>query len=195
MTHTELVQAPLVVDVQRRKLKLAIVVVAYVGSIVVANIATSYFGLVPIGFGLVVSAGSFAAGAALVLRDGVQVYGDRLYVLGAILAGAVLSFIMASPGIALASCVAFLVSELVDWGVFTPIRRKSLARAVVVSSIVSAPVDTVLFLYLAGFDVTWQAVLGQFVVKTAMALLAALIITVLANRRREIAPPTVSTLE
>jgi uncharacterized PurR-regulated membrane protein YhhQ (DUF165 family) len=162
---------------------LAIALVAYVTSIVLANVATSYFGLVPIGFGLVVSAGSFAAGAALVLRDGVQVFGDRRYVFGAILIGAVLSFVMASPGIAFASCIAFLVSELVDWGVFTPIRRKSLARAVVISSVVSAPVDTVLFLYLAGFGVTWQAVLGQFLVKTLMALIAAGIITVLARRR------------
>jgi uncharacterized PurR-regulated membrane protein YhhQ (DUF165 family) len=42
-----------------------------------------------------------------------------------------------------------------------------------VSSVVSAPVDTVLFLHIAGFGVTWQAVLGQFLVKTAMALAAA----------------------
>jgi hypothetical protein len=30
-------------------------------------------------------------------------------------------------------------------------------------------VDTVLFLYISGFGVTWQAVLGQFIVKTALA--------------------------
>ena len=189
MAQNDLVQATQAIDIQRRKLKLALAILAYVGSIVLANIATSYFGLVPIGFGLVVSAGSFAAGAALVLRDGVQVYGDLRYVFGAIIAGAALSFLMASPGIAFASCIAFLVSELVDWGVFTPIRRTSLARAVVVSSIVSAPVDTVLFLYLAGFGVTWQAVLGQFLVKTVMALIAALIITLLA-RRRAVSPST-----
>jgi len=183
MTHAELDQASGVKDSGRRKLKLTIALLAYVASIVVANIATSYFGLVPIGFGLLVSAGSFAAGAALVLRDAVQVYGDRRYVFGAILVGAVLSFAMASPGIAFASAIAFLVSELVDWGIFTPIRRKGRARAVIVSSVVSAPVDTVLFLYLAGFEVTWQAVLGQFIVKTVMALIAGVIITFLASRR------------
>jgi uncharacterized PurR-regulated membrane protein YhhQ (DUF165 family) len=52
-------------------------------------------------------------------------------------------------------------------------RRRTLAGAVLVSSIVSAPVDTVLFLHIAGFGVTWQAVLGQFIVKTAMAAIAA----------------------
>ena len=183
MTRDELLRGNNSAEIYRRKVKLALAIVAYVGSIVVANIATSYFGLVPIGFGLVVSAGSFAAGAALVLRDAVQVYGDLRYVFGAILVGAGLSFAMATPAIAYASCIAFLVSEMVDWGVFTPLRRNSLAKAVVVSSIVSAPVDTVLFLYLAGFSVTWQAVLGQFLVKTVMALAAAAVITLLIRHR------------
>ncbi|MSW82580.1 MAG: hypothetical protein F2840_15730, partial [Actinobacteria bacterium] len=58
MAQNDLVQATQAIDIQRRKLKLALAILAYVGSIVLANIATSYFGLVPIGFGLVVSAGS-----------------------------------------------------------------------------------------------------------------------------------------
>ena len=183
MTRNELLDGTKPADINRRKVNLALVIVAYVGSIVVANIATSYFGLVPIGFGLMVSAGTFAAGAALIFRDGVQVYGNLRYVFGAILLGAVLSFVMATPAIAYASCIAFLVGEVVDWGVFTPLRRNGLAKAVVVSSIVSAPVDTVLFLYLAGFSVTWQAVLGQFLVKTVMALAAAAVITLFIHHR------------
>jgi len=163
--------------------KLVLALAAYIGAIVVANYATSALGLVPIGFGLAVTAGTFAAGAALILRDAVQVYGNRWYVLGAILAGAALSVAMASPAIAMASGLAFLVSELVDWAVFTPLRSRSLPLAVVVSSVVSAPVDTVLFLHLAGFGVTMSAVLGQFIVKTALALVAAGVIALLARRR------------
>lgn len=146
---------------------------AYVASIVAANWMTATFGLVPIGLGLAVTAGTFAAGFALVGRDGVQVTSGKAWALAAIVVGSVLSAITSSPALALASGLAFLISELVDFTVFTPLRSRSLPTAVVVSSVVSAPVDTVLFLHLAGFGVTWQAVLGQFIVKTAIALVAA----------------------
>ena len=147
--------------------------VVYIGTILAANWMTARFGLVPIGFSLAVTAGTFSAGFALVARDWVQVESGRRVVLVAILAGAVLSALTTNAALALASGIAFLVSELVDLGVFTPIRARSLPLAVLVSSVVSAPVDTVLFLHLAGFGVTWQAVAGQFIVKTAMAAMVA----------------------
>lgn len=150
--------------------------VAYVGSIIAANWLTSTFGLIPIGLGLAVTAGTFAAGASLVLRDGVQVYAGRIATFAAILVGCAVSYFIADPFIAYASAVAFIASELVDFAVFTPLRGRTLAGAVIASSVVSAPVDTVLFLHIAGFGVTWQAVLGQFIVKTGMALIAAAII-------------------
>lgn len=156
-------------------------VTAYIASIVLANYATSAIGLVPIGFGLLVTAGTFAAGAALLLRDWVQQTAGRWWALAGIAAGALISAVTSTPALAVASGIAFAVSELVDMGIFTPLRNRSLSLAVLASSIVSAPVDTVLFLWLAGFDVTWQAILGQFVVKTLMALIAA---GVIAWRRR-----------
>lgn len=157
-------------------MKLAAALAAYIGSILAANYLTSTLGLVPIGFGLAVTAGTFAAGAALILRDWVQTAGGRWWVAAAIVAGIALSWWLADPFIALASAVAFAASELVDWGVFSRVRGRSLAAAVLASSVVSAPVDTVLFLWIAGFGVTWQAVAGQFIVKTSMAALAALVI-------------------
>ena len=146
----------------------------YIATIILANWMTSRFGLVPVGFSLMVTAGTFAAGFALIARDWVQVTSGRRIVLAAILAGALLSALTSSRQIALASGIAFLVSELVDLGVFTPLRPRSLPLAVLLSSVVSAPVDTVLFLWLAGFGVTWQAVAGQFLVKTVLALIVAL---------------------
>jgi hypothetical protein len=140
----------------------------YCGSILAANWATATFGLVPIGLGLAVTAGTFAAGLALILRDAVQQTAPR-WVVPAIVTGAALSYAVAGPALALASGMAFLVSELVDWAVFTPLRGRSLAAAVLASSVVAAPVDTIGFLWLAGFPVTPSAVLGQFVVKTIMA--------------------------
>ena len=147
----------------------ALAIAGYIGTIVLANWMTSTFGLVPIGFGLLVTAGTFAAGFALILRDAVQVTAGRIAALLAILVGCEVSYVISDPFIAVASAIAFLVSELVDMGLFTPLRRRSVALAVLVSSVVSAPIDTVLFLHIAGFGVTWQAVLGQFIVKTALA--------------------------
>ena len=157
---------------QRCMYRSAVWIAAYIGSIIAANWMTTTFGLVPIGFGLAVTAGTFAAGAALVLRDAVQTVAGKAVVLVAIAAGIAVSYLVADPFIAVASAVAFAGSELVDFAIFTPLRRR-LVAAVVVSSVVSAPIDTILFLHIAGFGVTWQAVLGQFIVKTALALAAA----------------------
>lgn len=160
----------------------ALALAAYVATIVAANAMTDRFGLVPIGFGLMVTAGTFAAGFALIARDWVQVTSGRVVALAAVAVGAVLSWWLSTPALAVASGIAFAVSELVDFAVFTPLRERSLPTAVIVSSVVSAPVDTVLFLWIAGFPLTWQAVLGQFAVKTSLALLVAAGIT--ARERR-----------
>ena len=69
----------------------AIALSAYIASIVAANWMTATFGLVPIGFGLAVTAGTFAAGAALIARDAVQVTAGRWVAVGAIVVGATLS--------------------------------------------------------------------------------------------------------
>ena len=158
----------------------------YIATIVGANLITATFGLVPIGFGLMVTAGTFMAGAALIVRDLLQDHASRTWMLCAIAVGAVASALTANTALAVASGIAFAVSELVDWGVFTPLRERGLvASGVVVSSLVASPIDTVLFLYLAGFGVTWQAVVGQVVVKTALALIVA---GALTYRQRDAAP-------
>ena len=148
-------------------------VTLYIGSIIAANWMTSTLGLIPIGFGLLVTAGTFAAGAALVLRDAVQQTAGKTIVILSIAAGIVLSYLLADPFIAIASAIAFASSEFIDFAIFSRLARKSVWRAVLISSIISAPIDTVLFLWIAGFDITWQAILGQFIVKTAIAIGAA----------------------
>jgi queuosine precursor transporter len=151
-----------------------IAITLYISSIIAANWMTTTLGLVPIGFGLLVTAGTFAAGAALVLRDAVQQTAGRIAVLIAIAVGVVLSYLLADPFIATASAIAFAASELIDFSIFTKLAKRNLWLAVLISSIISAPIDTVLFLWIAGFDVTFSAVIGQFIVKTAIAAIAAL---------------------
>jgi len=175
--------------VRGEDVKAGVALSLYIASIVAANAMTAHFGLVPVGFGLMVTAGTFAAGFALITRDWVQVASGRRVVLVAILAGAAISAFTSNEALAFASGIAFLVSELVDLGVFTPLRGRSLPAAVLLSSVVSAPVDTILFLYLAGFGVTWEAVAGQFIVKTAIAGLVA---AWLARGRRSAVPSYVA---
>ena len=160
-------------------------IAVYIATIAAANWMTATYGLVPVGLGLMVTAGTFAAGLALIARDWVQVGWNRYVVLAAILAGSAVSVVTSTPALAVASGVAFLVSELVDWGVFTPLRDRSLPMAVVVSSVVSAPIDTVAFLWLAGFPVTLPAIAGQFIVKTTLALIVAGVLSAVSVRKQE----------
>lgn len=162
---------------------------AFLAVIVLANWLTTTQGLVPIGLGLLATAGTFAAGFALVARDVVQEAGGRALTVALILAGAVLSAMLGDGRIALASGVAFLLGELVDMGVYTPLRERSWVAAVVASSVVAAPVDTALFLSLAGFPLTWPGVAGQWLVKVGVCLVA---VTLLGGARALVRQPVVT---
>lgn len=140
----------------------------FVASVVAANWATATFGLVSV-IGLSFTAGTLAAGTALILRDSVQERLGVRAVLIAIGAGVLLSVVTSNPNIALASGLAFLASEITDFAVYTRLRHRNRPLAVILSSIAASPVDTFLFLGLAGFPITAQSVGGQFAVKTAMA--------------------------
>lgn len=105
--------------------------------------------LIPVGFGLVAPSGVLMIGLALVLRDWLQEVAARLWVVVAILTGAVLSLFFSPPAIAIASAAAFTVAELADFAVYTPLRRRGLALAVMVSGVVGAAVDSALFVWLA----------------------------------------------
>jgi len=56
---------------------------------------------------------------------------------------------MANPFIAVASFVAFLISELTDWGVYT-FTGKPLHQRILISSLVSTPIDSAVFLAMIG---------------------------------------------
>lgn len=163
---------------QRRILGTAAVIV-FIGLVVAANWLTARYGLIPVGFGLMATAGTWAAGGVLVARDFVQDAAGRLAVLGCIIAGAALSWALSTPQLALASGAAFAVSELADFAVYAPLRRRGWARAVAASSLVGSVVDSVLFLALAGFPI-WSALPGQMVVKTAAML--AVVVPVVVTR-------------
>lgn len=140
---------------------------AYIAAIIAANYATSTLGMIPVGFGLTATAGTYLAGLTFVLRDSIQDLAGRRVVIRLILMGAGPSFVLAAPSVAIASAVAFLASELADLAVYTPLRAHGYIRAAIASNIVGATVDTALFLVIAGFPI-WPSVPGQMVAKLAI---------------------------
>lgn len=159
---------------------------AFVAAVVAANYLTTHFGFVPVGFGLVATAGTYAAGFALVARDFIHEAAGVKGVWVAIVAGTVLSYLLADPFIATASGVAFAVSEVADMAVYAPLRRRAWRTAVIGSSIVGAVVDTALFLGVAfgAAAITPAAMAGQLVAKVLwVAVPVALVGGVIRSRR------------
>jgi len=158
--------------------------VAFVGCILAANYVTTEYGMVPVGFGLVATAGTYFAGLTFVLRDTVQDGLGKVATFGLIVASALLSYLIADPFIALASGVAFLASETADLLIYTPLRERGYIRAAIASNVVGTVVDTFLFLWIAGFPVVREIVAGQLVGKLAVTAVAvALVLAARVVRR------------
>jgi uncharacterized PurR-regulated membrane protein YhhQ (DUF165 family) len=137
--------------------------------------------LIPVApFGITAPSGVLMIGLALVLRDLVQRRLGKSWALAAILAGAALSGFVAPPTLVIASTAAFLLSELADFAVYTPLQKRGLVRAVILSSLVGLCVDSVAFLYLAFGSLDYLA--GQIIGKAWMVLLSIPVIRLLRDR-------------
>jgi uncharacterized PurR-regulated membrane protein YhhQ (DUF165 family) len=153
--------------------------VSYVATIFAANWAIGAFGPVPVGFGLIAPAGVYFAGLAFTMRDLTQeALGSRV-VLGAIVVGAALSALI-SGELAIASGSAFLLSELADFAVYTPLRRRNWLGAVAASNAVGLVVDSALFLWLAFGSLEFLP--GQVVGKASMTVLALIVLSLVRRR-------------
>lgn len=129
--------------------------------------------------GLEAPAGVYFAGLAFTLRDLTQIALGRAVVVLAILMGAALSVVVA-PRYALASGAAFLLSEMCDFAVYTPLERRGWMLAVVASNAVGVVVDSVLFLWLAFGSL--ELLVGQIVGKGWMTVLAVVALLPLRHR-------------
>jgi hypothetical protein len=156
--------------------------ILYALSIVAANASLALFGLIPVGFGLMAPAGVLWAGLALTMRDLTQDRLGKRAVLFAIVAGAGLSWLI-SPAFALASGAAFLVSELCDFAVYSPIRRRHWLTAVALSNTVGLLVDSVLFLWFAFGSLEF---LAGLVIGKVWVTLATVAVLWLVRRRRAV---------
>jgi uncharacterized PurR-regulated membrane protein YhhQ (DUF165 family) len=136
--------------------------------------------VVPVAPGLMAPSGVLMIGAALVLRDLVQRRLGPEFGIGAIVAGAALSAGLAPPSLVVASAMAFLLSELADFAIYTPLARRRLVLAVVVSGVVGLVVDSFVFLWLAFGSLDFLA--GQIIGKAWMVLLAMPLVAYLRRR-------------
>lgn len=164
-----------------RRLTQIALLAAYVATIPAANLAVEHFGVVPVGFGLVAPAGVYAVGIALVLRDLAREAAGRVAVVAAIAVGALLSWLLATPALALASAAAFAVSESLDFAVYEPLRKRGLLTAMTASNTVGLAADSLIFLWLAFGSLAFLP--GQLVGKAWMTAAAVAVIAVIGRRR------------
>ena len=144
--------------------------------------------MIPVAPGIMAPSGVLMVGLALVLRDLVQRRLGARWAIAAILAGAALSALLAPPALVLASGAAFLLSELADFAVYTPLQRRRLVLAVVASGLVGLVIDSLLFLQLAFGSLDFLS--GQIIGKAWIVLLSIPVIWGLRNwdQRRGVQP-------
>ncbi|MDR1359386.1 MAG: VUT family protein [Deltaproteobacteria bacterium] len=148
----------------------------YVACVVLVNYAFEITPLLVLPGGEVWSPVSLAVGLVFVVRDYAQREIGHL-VLPAMLLGGLLSWFMAAPVVAVASVCAFLAGELLDWAVYTGTRRP-FSQRVLLSSAISTPVDSAIFLGLMGIF-SFPGLLFM----TAGKMLGALVVFYLTRRR------------
>jgi queuosine precursor transporter len=161
----------------------------YVGLVVLANwLASAYVVRVPL-TPYSAPAGVFAIGGILVLRDWLQQLHGLWRTMPLVYAAGLLSWGIGDLAgwtslekIAVASVIAFTISETVEAIVFTPLRNRSLTLGVALSATVGVALDSWVFLSLAFGSLAFFR--GQFFGKLEMVALG----TLLTAARRTVAP-------
>ena len=159
--------------------------VPYLASVVAANWATGRYGLIPVGAGLLATAGTPLIGVTILVRDFLQDAAGRYAILALIACAAALSAAVSPRQIAFASGATLAIAETMEWAVYTPLRRRcgwGSARwggVVLAANAAGSLADTLIFLSLAGFPLAAADVAGQMAGKmyvTVAAVLAGVLI-------------------
>ena len=148
-----------------------ILLIAYAACVPLANWMIGNVGecipdgpcLLQMGFGLSAPSGVLIIGAALMLRDAIQMVAGWRWGLIAIGIGAIVSYLLSSPFIVMASVASFVLSELADFAIYTPLAQKRLTLALIASGVVGAIIDSAAFLLIAfgSIDFIGGQVLGK----------------------------------
>lgn len=148
----------------------------YIALIVGVNYAFAATPLVELPSGDLWPPASLLVGFIFVVRDFAQRRVGH-HILWAMLAGCVVSWHMASPQLAVASAAAFAVGELGDWALFT-FTRKPFSQRILISSLLGAPLDSLVFLLFIGLATPWS-----IVIMSLSKLVGSLLVFFLVRRR------------
>lgn len=168
-----------------------ILLIAYAACVPFANWMIGHVGecvpngpcFLPMGFGLSAPSGVLVIGAALMLRDAIQMIFGWRWGLIAIGVGAVISYLLSSPFIVMASVASFVLSELADFAVYTPFAQKRLTFALIASGVVGAIIDSAAFLLIAFGSIDFIG--GQVLGKLYAVALASIIIPIIRIALKE----------
>ena len=153
-------------------------VLMYVGGVVLVNWLFSAIPSVTLPGGESWPPASLIVGFVFVLRDYAQrAIGHK--VIFAMLAGGVISWFMAGRDVAVASMLAFLVGEFLDWAVYT-YTGKPFSQRILLSSAVGTPVDSAVFMLMIG-----MFSIPSVIIMTASKMLGATAVYLMARHREE----------
>lgn len=119
----------------------------YIVFIIAVNSTYIYFPFVTV-FHTAFSSGDIVVGAIYIFRDFAQ-REIKHYVILAMIVGVIISYSFADKTMAVASVCAFTVAETIDWAIFT-FTGKPLSQRLLLSSAISAPADSFVFLAIYG---------------------------------------------
>jgi hypothetical protein len=152
--------------------------ITYIVFIIIINTAYAYFPFMTIA-GAPFSSGDMVVGAVYIFRDFAQ-REIKHYVIFAMLFGVIVSYLFADKAMAVASVCAFTVAETIDWAIFT-FTGKPLSQRLIWSSIISAPMDSIVFLSIYG-----PLNLAGILVLTASKSLGVLFVWYVWRRRNQV---------
>ena len=140
---------------------------------------------IPIGWGLDAPSGVVLIGVMITLRDALH---ERIRLRGTlvvIVVAAVVSASLAPASIALASGITLLAAETTDALVYQRLRRRGWLTAAPASNLVSAVVDSTLFLLIAfGFEVARQGMWALTVGKAEASLITLAVLALVSGAFR-----------
>lgn len=127
---------------------------------------------------------AIVTGLVLVVRDFAQ-RELKHWIWGAMIVGLLLSTLTSWITVVVASGLAFLISETVDWAVYT-FSQRPLSQRIMISSLASAPLDQIVFIGLASLVVPGIFAWGTILTGIVSKLLGAWIVSriVAAQERR-----------
>lgn len=132
---------------------------------------------------------SIITGLILVVRDFAQrEVGHWIFI--PLLVAIGLSFATSDPTVVWASTAAFAISEIVDWAIYTWVKRP-LSQRVVLSTAISAPLDSAVFYLIASLSIVgifniWTV--GTSVLSKLLGVLVVFLILRERERRHALSP-------